>query len=160
MDSRTRITGLAAAVAALLCTLGLAASAHAATTYNVTAGDASSLESAVNSANTDGDDSIVNVPAGTYTLNGDGMDIANDGTFTLTGAGARSTIIDSAATPGSGSTIFSVENSANATIAGVTLENASVDGSGGAIFVAGPGDPANLTVTDSTFTNDETAFSG
>jgi predicted outer membrane repeat protein len=160
MDSRTRITGLAAAAAALVCTLGLAASAHAATTYNVTAGDVSSLESAVSTANSDGVDSIVNVPAGTYALDGDGLTIANDGTFTLVGAGARSTIFDGSTPPGDGSTMFEIDFSANATFSGATFENASVDGSGGVFFVDGPGDPANLTVTDSTFTNNETGFSG
>jgi polymorphic membrane protein len=94
---------VAAAAVALACTLGMAATARATTTYNVTAGDVTSLENDITSANTDNDDSVVNVPAGTYAL---------------------------------------------------------VDGNGGAINVSGPSGPANLTVTDSTFTNNETAFSG
>jgi predicted outer membrane repeat protein len=160
MDSRTRSTGLAAAAAALACTLGLAASAHAATTYTVTAGDVSSLESAITQANGDGVDSIVNVPAGTYGLDGNGLDIANDGTFTLAGAGARSTIFDGTTPPGDGSPMFTIGGGAVATISGVTFENASVDGDGGAINVSGPSNPASLAVTDSAFANNETAFSG
>ena len=40
--------------AALLCALGFAGSAHAMTTYNVAANDATSLRDAIDSANTDG----------------------------------------------------------------------------------------------------------
>jgi len=143
------------------------ATAHATTTYNVTAGDVTSLENAITSANADNDDSVVNVPAGTYTLNGSALpNVTADNstgtvhTFTMTGAGARSTIIDSAAPSGSGSTILTIGSSAVATISGVTLENASVDGFGGALAVVGPFDLGTLTLTDSTVTNNETAFSG
>ncbi|HEX6459337.1 MAG TPA: hypothetical protein VF032_10520, partial [Thermoleophilaceae bacterium] len=70
MDSHSpsKRRGLLALAVAFVCSLGLAASAHAMTTYNVTPGDAASLLNAVDQANNDGDDSTVNVPAGTYNL--------------------------------------------------------------------------------------------
>ena len=177
MDSLApRRVGLIACLAALLCTLGLAASAHAATTYNVTAGDATSLLNAVDQANTDGDDSIVNVPAGTYNLSpSDEIFIVGDGTFTLTGAGARSTIIDGGGgpvSPGVGPTtdesLFYIAafckcpGPANATISGITVQNANADSNGGAFYVenAGSVNMATLHLFDSTVTNNQSDNDG
>jgi len=164
-----RHRGFLVLVAGLLCTLGFAASARAMTTYNVTPGDATSLRDAFNSANGDGDDSTVNVPAGTYTLNpSDGsLDVIGDGTFTLVGAGARSTIIDGGAGPitiGDGGTtnesliailgLCKCQGPGHATISGVTLTGANPDENGGAIFVgnAGAASKASLHLLDSTIT--------
>jgi predicted outer membrane repeat protein len=167
---------LLALAAVLVCTLGLAATAHAATTYNVTAGDATSLRDAIGSANTDGDDSIVNVPAGHYTLdpNDSGLFVFGDGTFTLNGAGARSTIIDGGGTAEVG-TDSSTENPvftiaafckcpapADATIQGVTVTGGDPDEDGGAFFVenAGPANLATLHLFDSTITGNQSEGDG
>jgi len=174
-----RRRGLLTLAAGLLCTLGFAASAQAMTTYNVTPGDATSLRDAFNSANTDGDDSTINVPAGHYTLdpNDSGLEVFGDGTFTLVGAGARSTIIDGGATPviGEGGsaddrliTINAFCNSkcapnpAHATISGVTLTGADPDEDGGAIWIgnAGPDLKASLHIFDSTITGNQSENDG
>jgi hypothetical protein len=168
--------GLLTLAAGLLCTLGFAASAHAMTTYNVTPGDATSLRDAFNSANSDGDDSTVNVPAGHYTLdpNDNGLDVFGDGTFTLVGAGARSTIIDGGGTPviGEGETtddtlitinaFCKCPSPAHATISGVTLTGADPDADGGAIFIgnAGPSFKASLHLFDSTITGNQAVNDG
>src|SRR5919201_2394684 len=161
MDSLVpRRVGLFAFLAALLCTLGLAASAHAATTYTVnTTADHSdgtcdatdcSLRDAVEAANSDGDDSIVNLPAGHYTLDPatSGLHIFGDGTFTLVGTGARSTIVDGgggAVAPHNFDTtddpVFTIEAfckcsaPANATISGITVTGGNPDQNGGGLFV-------------------------
>jgi hypothetical protein len=171
-----RHRGFLTLAAALLCTLGLAASAHAMTTYNVTPGDATSLRDAFNSANTDGDDSTINVPAGHYTLNpsDSGLEVFGDGTFTLVGAGARTTIIDGGATPviGQGGTtddslitIFALckcPGPAHATISGVTLTGADPDEDGGAVWIgnAGPAAKASLHIFDSTITANQSENDG
>jgi CSLREA domain-containing protein len=174
-------------LAAVLCTFGLAASAHAATTYNVntTADHADgtcdatdcSLRDAVEASNSDGDDSIVNLPAGHYTLDPTqpGLHIFGDGAFTLTGAGARSTIIDGGGGPvGIGTTIttndtvFTLEGSckcpsaANATITGVTVTGGNPDQRGGAFWVRnfGPAQLATLHLYDSTVTGNSTESDG
>jgi predicted outer membrane repeat protein len=167
---------LLALAAVLVCTLGLAASAHAATTYNVTAGDATSLRDAINSANTDGDDSIVNVPAGHYALdpNDSGLFVFGDGTFTLNGAGARSTIIDGGGTAELGvdsstqDPVFTIAafckcpGPANATIQGVTVTGGDPDENGGAFFVenAGSANLATLHLFDSTITGNQSENDG
>jgi predicted outer membrane repeat protein len=167
---------LLALAAVLVCTLGLAATAHAATTYNVTAGDATSLRDAINSANSDGDDSIVNVPAGHYTLdpNDSGLFIFGDGTFTLNGAGARSTIIDGGGTAEVGTDsstqdpVFTIAAfckcpaPANATIQGVTVTGGDPDENGGAFFVdnAGSANLATLHLFDSTVTGNQSENDG
>ncbi|HEX6458556.1 MAG TPA: choice-of-anchor Q domain-containing protein, partial [Thermoleophilaceae bacterium] len=163
----------------------LAASAHAMTTYNVTPGDAASLLNAVDQANNDGDDSTVNVPAGTYNLStSDQIEIFGDGTFTLTGAGARSTIIDGGGgpvVPGDvtgnnslfyisafnptackGLKIISCISPADATISGVTVQNANPDSDGGAFYVqnAGATNLATLHLYDSTVTNNQSENDG
>lgn len=172
MDSPTsRRGGLIAVLATLVVGLGFAATAHATTSYNVAAGDATSLRDAIDSANSDGDDSIVNVPAGHYGLAHNGFFIGNDGSFTLVGAGARSTIIDMQADPGSGSsdTAFTI-GSTDASFSGITVTGASVDGSGGAFSVVGGGptpaaargfeQTANLTISDSTISGNDAASAG
>jgi hypothetical protein len=146
------------------------------TTYNVTPGDATSLRDAFDSANGDGDDSTINVPAGHYTLdpNDNGLDVFGDGTFTLTGAGARSTIIDGGGTPviGGGETtddtlitinaFCKCPSPAHATISGVTLTGADPDVDGAAIFIgnAGPAEKASLHLFDSTITGNQAANDG
>ena len=183
MDSQSsrKRRGRLTFAAALLCTFGITASAHAMTTYNVTAGDASSLLSAVDQANDDGDDSTVNVPAGTYNLTpSDQIQVLNDGTFTLTGAGARSTIIDGGGgpvVPGHDSTtddsLFDIAafplvckcsnpGPANATISGITVQNANPDADGGAFHVenAGSSTLATLHLFDSTVTNNQSENNG
>jgi len=167
--------GLLTLAAALLCTFGFAASAHAMTTYNVTPNDATSLLNAVDQANTDGDDSTVNVPAGTYNMSPtDEISIYGDGTFTLTGAGARSTIIDGGGAPivpGEVTTTDSLfyiaafckcPGPAHATISGITVQNANPDEDGGAFYVenAGPANMASLHLFDSTVTNNQSADDG
>ncbi len=178
MDSHSsrKRRGLLTFAAALLCTFGLTASAHAMTTYNVTAGDATSLRNAIDSANSDGDDSTVNVPAGTYNLdpNDPGMEIFGDGSFTLVGAGARSTIIDGGGGPVTAGdtdttddTIFTIKAfckcpaSANATFSGITVQGANPDEEGGAFRVenAGPGQQASLHLLDSTITGNQAGSS-
>jgi hypothetical protein len=166
--------------AGLLCTFGFAASAHAMTTYNVTPNDATSLLNAVDQANADGDDSTVNVPAGTYNMSpSDEMEIVADGTFTLTGAGARSTIIDGGGGPvipgqvTTNDSLFFIAafpllckctapGPAHATISGITVQNANPDEDGGAFYVsnAGPSDLASLHLFDSTVTNDQSENDG
>ncbi len=122
------------------------------------------------------DDSIVNVPAGHYTLdpNDPGLFILGDGTFTLIGAGARSTIIDgggvadlvpSTNTQGPVFTIVGLckcEGPANATISGVTVTGGTPDEDGGAFFVgnAGPNAPATLHLFDSTVTGNSSENDG
>lgn len=188
MDSHSsrRRRGLITLAAALLCTFGFAASAHAMTTYTVnTTADTEdgtcdvadcSLLDAVDAANSDhGDDSTVNVPAGTYNLSSsDEIEIFGDGTFTLTGAGARSTIIDGGGgpvVPGEGGTTddslfyivaFCKCGPANATISGITVQNANADNDGGAFHVegGGPTDMATLHLLDSTVTNNQSDGDG
>ena len=172
--------GLLTLAAALLCTFGFAASAHAMTTYNVTPNDATSLLDAVDQANGDGDDSTVNVPAGTYNLSpSDEIFITGDGTFTPTGAGARSTIIDGGGAPIIPGEVTTDESlfyiaafplvckcttpgPAHATISGITVQNANPDEDGGAFYVenAGPADMASLHLFDSTVTNNQSADDG
>ena len=145
------------------------------TTYNVTPNDATSLLNAVDQANTDGDDSTVNVPAGTYNMSPtDEISIYGDGTFTLTGAGARSTIIDGGGAPivpgevTTNDSLFYIAafckcpGPAHATISGITVQNANPDEDGGAFYVenAGPANMASLHLFDSTVTNNQSADDG
>src|SRR5947207_2593738 len=145
------------------------------TTYNVTPHDATALLHAVNQANTDGDDSTVNVPAGTYNMSpSDEIFIDGDGTFTLTGAGARSTIIDGGGAPiipgevTTNDSLFYIAafckcpGPAHATISGITVQNANPDEDGGAFYVenAGPADMASLHLFDSTVTNNQSEDDG
>jgi predicted outer membrane repeat protein len=162
--------------AALLCALGFAGSAHAMTTYNVTANDATSLRAAIDSANTDGDDSTVNVPAGHYTLdpNDPGLIVFGDGTFTLTGAGARTTIIDGGGVASVGtdsstdSSVFTIAalckcpGPAVATISGVTVTGGDPDGNGGGFFIEndGPNVLATLHLFDSTVSGNQSENDG
>ena len=178
MGSQPRSTrvGLLTFAAAALCALGFAGSAHALTTYNVTPNDAQSLRTAIDQANDDGDDSLVNVPAGTYQLDpADGeLTIVNDGgSFTLTGAGARSTIIDGGGavvfnsggtTPGPVFTIAATckgcPGPASATFSGITVTGGDNDeGDGGAFLVEnnGPSELATLHLFDSTITVNQAA---
>lgn len=147
------------------------------TTYNVTAGDATSLRDAIDSANSDGDDSTVNVPAGHYALdpNDYGLFIYGDGTFTLNGAGARSTIIDGGGTAELGyqnstqTAVFTIAAfckcdlpPADATIRGITVTGGDPEGEGGGFWVqgAGPTALATLHLFDSTVTGNQTGGDG
>jgi hypothetical protein len=134
--------------------LGAAAAQAATFTVNTTADNAPSagecsgaangcgLRQAIDKANTTAGNDTVVLPAGHYTLTiagvnenldqtGD-LDIENNGTLTLTGAGARSTTIDG----GGIDRVLQIGSGATATISGVTITGGNVPGnfsSGGGI---------------------------
>lgn len=131
-------------------------------TYNVAAGDVPGLITAINSANADGGNSIINLAAGsTYsvtTVNNTATEgsngfplLLNNGTLTINGNG--STITRGA---GPNFRIFQVGNSANATIVinDLTINNgASTATGGGAIISQGNN---TLTLNRCTITNNAT----
>ncbi len=141
------------------------------------------LRAAIQEANALGGSHTINLSAFTYTLTRSGIDdTAQDGdlditsTITITGAGARSTIID-----GNGSVIadrvFHIHGSGGATISSVKIQNGNISGSfgggisnlgtltldsvtidrnvaeldGGGVYSSG-----TLTITKSTFSGNET----
>jgi probable HAF family extracellular repeat protein len=124
-------------------------------------GAAGSLREAISAANVNGQDDIINLAAGTYTIGlaGSGEDANVSGDFDLTeagqtvtvvGAGAGTTFIDAARLD----RVFHVFAGVSVSFSGVTITGGSVTGSsvagdgGGILNMAGA-----LTLTDSALTN-------
>ncbi len=108
-------------------------------------GSSCSLRAAVMEANALPGQNVVQIPAGTYTLQLDGEgdaggDLDINGALTLEGEGAANTVIDAA---GIDRVVF-VAGGIVADIVGVTLRNGDTDGLGGAVMNRGI-----LTITDS-----------
>ena len=124
--------------------LGLAVFCGAASAATVTNGNDSgsgSLRDAIAAASPG---STIVVPALTVTLTSGPLSISND--LTITGAGARATIISG----NNNSGVFSITGG-NVSISGVTITHGSVpSGSGGGVFV---NNGASLTLADSTVTD-------
>jgi uncharacterized repeat protein (TIGR01451 family) len=129
--------------------------------------DDCSIRDAVVAANASADTAnTINLPAGTYPITAGQLEInpaaATD--TTISGAGARDTILDA----GGLSRVFAVEDSATA-ISGVTITGGLAadtgpspqPGDGGGIVVVGNAIASpSLTLTDSTVTNNSAAFNG
>ena len=145
--SSFRASGLIAALAFFVCLI--AAPSVLALTYTVTTNadsGAGSLRQAVSDANgtADADVIVFNIPAGscpagvcTITLTSE-ISIANNGSLTINGTGARSLIIDG----GAGTNRIFSSNAATFTLSGVTLTSgggtgATLSGQGGAISANG-----------------------
>jgi CSLREA domain-containing protein len=161
MRTRTGVA-LAASVA-----LAAAANAHAAT-FTVTRLDDPvpgacdsdcSLREAVRAVNAGSGGDTIGIPAGRFrlTIAGAGEDAAATGdldltrSVTITGAGARQTVID-----GSGiDRVFDVASGVTALIADVTVTGGLVDGGGGGIASAG-----TLTLLRDTIANNEAIAAG
>jgi len=84
----------------------------------------------------------IRLDPGTYTLTQGQLVVGSE--VTILGSGESLTVVDGAGT----TRIFQVDAGADLTLARIGLENASVDGSGGAVLVASG---ASLTVRDSRF---------
>jgi predicted outer membrane repeat protein len=163
LNSRiSRIPVLLAVAALLTFGLAFAGVAHAATTYNVTTTDEHddgvcdsdcSLNDAIDMANNDSVDSIINLPAGTYKIGQ--FDILNDGSFTITGAGAANTILDASETTDQFIRIVPTEV---VTITGVTIENANAGDESCAAIDEGPS--AALTLDQDVFNNNNSIEDG
>lgn len=110
-----------------------------------------SLREAITAANAAAGDDTISLPAGLYTLNRTGagenlndtgdLDIANNGSVTITGAGARTTTINGNATD----RVLDVQSGANLSASGLTITNGKVGTTenGGGIRNNG-----SLTLTD------------
>jgi uncharacterized repeat protein (TIGR01451 family) len=118
------------------------------------------VNTSVDAANT------VNLPAGTYPVTAGQLEInpATATDTTITGAGARQTILDA----GGLSRVLVIDNSDTA-IAGVTITGGlasdtgagpQVGDGGGILMVGGVLASPSLTLTDSTVTNNSAAFNG
>jgi predicted outer membrane repeat protein len=132
-----------------------------------TNGGSCTLRAAVQAADNSGDSSTITVPAGTYKLTiastaandpttGD-LDVNNNATVAINGAGSGSTIIDANGIDRA----FAVQSGASLSISGVTIEhgdaltsgasnNSTKPGYGGAIYNDG-----TLSVTDSTLDHNQ-----
>jgi hypothetical protein len=107
-----------------------------------------SLREAIGIANTDGTDSTIVVPAGDYSLSSQ-LEVGNDGTLTITGAGARTTTLD----PHGTSRVMEIDINAVVTMTGVTITGGAASGagqSGGGLLVRGELELADSTVRDNT----------
>jgi uncharacterized repeat protein (TIGR01451 family)/CSLREA domain-containing protein len=175
-----RARHLLAATAALLV---FAPAAHA-VTYSVTStadlndpghcfvGDTHcTLREAITAANSAPTDDIVNVPAGVYRLTlagpddtnaaGD-LDVLDNGKLTITGAGARSTII-AAAEFGLTDRVLDVQQKVKLDVSGVSITGGNLAaGGGGGIRITGDGGSPNATVsiTDSTIAGNQAQTGG
>lgn len=165
---------------ALLGLLGPAGIAHAANSYTVTTTTDSndgtctatlcSLRDAVVAADNAGGTTTITLPAGTYTLaipstgqnnpqHGD-LDIDNNASVTIVGAGAGSTTINANHVDRA----FAVQGGASLSLSGMTIENGTPStnstgsGLGGAIFVSSSS--GALTVEDSTFSGNSASVGG
>lgn len=136
---------------ALAASVALAAAANAqAATFTVTRQDDPapgpcdsdcSLREAVRAANGGSGGETISIPAGHYrlTIAGPGEDAAATGDLdltknvTITGSGARATVIDA----GGGDRVFAVRAGVTASISDVTITGGFVDGNGGGIASAG-----------------------
>ena len=124
-----------------------------------TAGGACTLRAAVQEANATAGLDTVALPAGVYFLTIAGTDNTADAgdlditdPLTITGAGARSTIIDGNAID----RVFHSPTTDDLTMSGVTVRNGSIDGAGGG-FEKGNG---KLTLTDVTVTGNAATGNG
>lgn len=150
-------------VLGVLLFLAQAQTTHAATiTVNTTDDELNSdgdcsLREAIEAANTDsavdactsgsGAD-VLTLPVGTYTLTLNfALVISTD--LTLSGAGANTTIIQAAASPGVANfLVVQINPGATVTISGVTIRHGNVVGSGGGIFNSGALTLVNSTIRD------------
>jgi CSLREA domain-containing protein len=158
---------LAALFAVVLMLAQLAPARAATLTVNTTSDVVSddgqcSLREAISAANSDtasgasggecaagsGAD-IITVPAGTDTLTL-GSELAISADLTLNGAGAPSTIIEAAASPGTASGRVINITAGTVSISGVTVRNGKLADHGAGIL-----NVATLTVTDSTFSDND-----
>lgn len=173
-----RINRLTRAGAVLFASAGVlfaTAGTASADTYTVTTtsdGGTGSLRAAIVAADQAGGSSTINVPAGTYSLTipstastatdfsddpltGD-LDIDNNASITIAGAGAGQTIID----PARNDRAFAIHQGASLSISGVTIQHGESDdtttdvnsdsaGYGGAIYNDG-----SLTLSDSSLIHD------
>ena len=132
-----------------------------------------SLREAIICANVTPGPDVINLPAGTYTLDlvGAGEDAAATGDLditddlTIVGAGSGTTIIDAAgldadgAGTGFGDRVFEVVGAVSLEVSGVTIRNGNVQGFGGGINAHD--NDSTLTVTDSVISNNTaTGFGG
>ncbi len=137
-----------------------------------TDGDTCTLRAAIQAADNLGGAATISLPAGTYTLSipsttgddpssGD-LDVINTASITLTGQGASNTVINANGIDRA----FNVQGGSSLSIAGVTIErgaqpevsvgsHSSDAGYGGAICNDG-----SLSVTDSIFSDDSSAYDG
>lgn len=117
-----------------------------------TTGDASALQTAVTTANSNGvDDTITLVSGCTYTLTAT-LQINSDGGHLLTINGSGATISGNNTVR-----VLDINTSANVTLNNVTISNGNASGSyGGGISNAG----GNLTITNSTISNNQADTDG
>ena len=163
-----RLFAMLIALAAIVVSLFAVAGAQAANFTVTTTTDSNdgsctpstcSLRDAVIAANSAAGDDTITVPGGHYllTIAGSGedaaatgdLDIVSNGAVTLTGAGARSTIIDAS---GLGDRVFEVLPGATATISGVTVTGGHVADQGGGIRNDGVLTVANSMIQGNTNT--------
>jgi hypothetical protein len=138
--------------------------AHAAV-FNISSGDVTGLIAAINTANANGEENMINLAPGTYSLTsvdnrpsffgGNGLPVIT-GTMTINGESAETTTIErNSAAPRF--RIFQVESGGNLTLDRLAIRGGDVL-SGGAAGISNGGD---LTVTDSVIDNNENGgFSG
>ena len=130
------------------------------------------LREAITAANAAATDDIVNVPAGTYSLRLGGsddtnaagdLDVLDNGKLTITGAGARSTII-AAAEDFLTDRVLDVQPQVKLDISGVSITGGAPLGpvGGGGIRITGDGGSPNATVsiTDSTISGNTAQTGG
>ncbi|TMM10285.1 MAG: DUF11 domain-containing protein [Actinobacteria bacterium] len=112
-----------------------------------------SLREAVNQANADGTSSDITLPGGTYHLTAGELAVNSDCAFTLTGAGARTTVVDA----GGLSRVVNDTNSDGTTISGITITGGTKlngGGDGGGITTANKLSLDAVTVTGNVAQND------
>jgi hypothetical protein len=133
--SKRASLGFALLVLALLVPVAVAQAASLTVTGTGDAGGAcaagscTSLRAAIELANGDGGNDIIQIPAGAYQLVGEQHPLAITASMTLAGAGAQATKIFAAKE----SQIITVHGSAKVTIADLKLEGAKVPLEGGAV---------------------------
>jgi CSLREA domain-containing protein len=112
------------------------------------ASSACSLRAAVMEADTFNGSTVITLPAGTYTLSQGELQVTKN--IVIDGAGARSTIVDQAAT----ARVFEVDSGSTSLITGITITGGSAD-IGGGVRVFG-----TLGLTDVTITGNTASTSG
>ncbi|MCP4541965.1 MAG: hypothetical protein GY832_32960 [Chloroflexi bacterium] len=129
-----------------------------------TDGGVGSLREAISTANSNGEDDTITLPAGTYTLtitgteednnNTGDLDITSSDALTITGAGAGQTIINA----GGIDRVFDIRGSGVVVISGVTVYSGSItrDIGGGGIRVWNA--DANLTLSNSVISDSKALF--
>lgn len=138
----------------------------AATTQNLSDdGTATSLREMIKAANTDGTDSVITLGTGEYVLTrtgtddstvGGDLDIANNGTLTIVGAGKTETTISA----GQIDRVFDILNGATVTFKNLTISGGNLDYSHGAGFYARSGSNVtleNVCITDNLVQTPNTA---